>query len=227
MGQTVAILQAVLNNFDTPVDPVVQDGIKDTEVVFHRFTDENFPPITGLTPRFQYRIPKLFGWQMYPDADVYIWLDGTASFKRRDCVQWYLDQLGDNDMAFFAHPNRSTIKEEVDHIETYMTKEAGTKRGQNYLIDRYKNGLHKEQYEDILLDEDFVDNKLYASTVFVYRDSEQVRDAMRLWWLHQSRYYTCDQVVLPYVLWKSGLRVKTFDEPIWKTGYMSRVSHHG
>lgn len=223
----VAILQANLGNFDTPKDPVEQDlpeGI--TEVKFRRWTDADFPPITGLTPRFQYRIPKLFGWQMEPGYDFYIWLDGTASFKRPDCLKYYLDQLGNGDMAFFAHPNRKTIQEEVDHIDDYLNRRKGTPRGQEYLIKRYQNGLHKEQLEDIKLDKDYVDDKLYASTTFIYRDSEEVRDAMRLWWLHQSRYFTVDQIVLPYVLWKSNLVVNTFDQPIYQTGYMSLVSKH-
>ena len=63
----VAILTANLGNFDTQVDPVTQDLPNGVEkIAFHRYTDNNFPPITGLTPRLQYRIPKLFGWQMFP-----------------------------------------------------------------------------------------------------------------------------------------------------------------
>src|ERR1051326_2688845 len=98
----VAILQANLGDFDSPRDPVQQT----VPFTFHRWTDDNFPPITGLTPRMQYRIPKTHGWQMLPGYDIYVWLDGTVSFKRGDCLQWYLDQLGDNDIALFKHPNR-------------------------------------------------------------------------------------------------------------------------
>lgn len=223
----VAILSANLNNFDTPIKPVDQELPEGIELVtYHCYTDSDFPPIMGLTPRFQYRIPKLFGWQMFPDYDYYIWLDGTASFKRADCLRYYLEQLGDGDMAFFKHPNRHSIKEEVQHIDDYLNRRVGTKRGQDYVLRRYENGLHKEQWDDIKLDLDFKDDKLYASTTFIYRDSEKVRDALRLWWLHQSRYFTCDQVVLPYALWKSGIDVRTFDQPIYKTGYMSLVSQH-
>ncbi len=224
----IAILQANLRNFDTnlkePVDQTLPEGID--EIRYHRWTDENFPPIADLPGRFQYRIPKLFGWQMLPGYDYYIWLDGLCTFLRDDCATYYLSQLGDADIAFFAHPNRKSIKEEVDHLETYLNRTKGTKRGQDYVLARYKNGLHKEQYNDILLDKDFVDDALYATTTFIYRDSEKVRDLMRMWWLHQSRYYTCDQVVLPYLLWKYGLDVVEFDQPIYKSGYMSLVSHH-
>ena len=219
---SVCILTANLGDFDTAVDPTPQTTT--IPYKFHRFTDKNFPPIMGLTPRFQYRIPKMFGWQMYPSFDYYIHLDASVTLKRPDSLQYYLDQLGDADMAFFKHPQRSSIQEEVNHIDDYLTRRRGTKRGQDYMIRRYENGLHKEQWADIQLDKDFVDDKLYASTGFIYRDSERVRDALRLWFLHQARYFTCDQIALPYAV--KDLEVNTMNEPIFKSGHISLVSQH-
>lgn len=215
--RSVAILTANLGGFDTNTNPVEQD----ISVTFHRWTDDNFPPITSLSGRFQYRIPKLFGWEMFPGYDAYIWLDGVTSFKRSDSARWYLEQLGDNDIAFFHHPQRKSIKQEVGHIEEHL------RLGKPYISARYKNGLHKEQYEHILkTTPDYKDDKLWASTSFIYRNNIAVRLFMRDWWFHQSRYFTCDQVPLPWLLWKHNLKVKDFDEPIYKTGYMSLVSHH-
>lgn len=212
----IAILQANLGDFDNPIDPIEQT----IPVTFHRFTDENFPPIAGLTPRMQYRIPKTHGWQMFPGYDYYIWLDGTVSFKRDDSAGWYLDQLGDSDMALFHHPGRKTMKQETDHIEEHL------RLNKPYITPRYENGLHKEQYELCMQDPDFVDDKLWASTTFIYRNTPKVQEMLKEWWYQGSRYFTVDQIVLPYLLWKYDLKVKDFDEPIYKTGYMSLVSHH-
>jgi hypothetical protein len=217
----IAILQANLNNFDQPQDPVKQN----IPTTFHRWTDENFPPITGLTPRLQYRIPKYFGWQMFPDYEYYIWLDGGITLLRPDCAEWYLEQLGGNDIAFFAHPQRSSIESEVNYIDDYLQRRKGTKRGQDYIISRYKNGLHKEQLAEIQKYA-YPDNRLFASTVFIYRNNFKVQNFMQEWWAQQARYFTCDQVALPYLLWSYTLKVKTFDEPIYKSGYMSLISHH-
>lgn len=210
----LAILTAVLGDFDTLVDPVEQNIPTD----FKRFTYDNFPPIADLPPRFQYRIPKMFSWQMAPGYDYYIWLDGTMSFTRPDCAQWFLDQLGDADIALFKHPWRKTIKEETDHIEEYLKKE------HKYITSRYKGGLHKEQYADIILDKDYEDDVLYTSTAFIYRDSETVRDALRLWWMHTSRYFTVDQIALPYAV--RNLDVKMIDENQYKCEYLTEVSKH-
>src|SRR3989338_6871246 len=193
----IAILSANLGNFDTTVDPVEQDLPKGvSEIEFHRFADENFPPITGLTPRLQYRIPKLFGWEMFPGYDYYLWLDGSVSLQRPDCVAWFLEHCRNHDMALFKHPWRNTIKEETDHITKKLAQ------NNRYVTPRYKNGLHQEQLAECSSDPDFKDNVLYTSTAFIYRNTKKVQETMKLWWYYQSRYFTCDQIALPYVIFK-------------------------
>ena len=203
------------------MSPVEQDTVH--EVHFHRFTDGNFPPITGLTPRMQYRIPKTHAWQMLPDCgkyDVIIWLDGSITFKRSDCVAYYLSQLADNDMAFWKHPVRRNIKQEVEHIEKHL------RLGKPYITNRYKNGLHRECLDEIQKDETYKDRTLYASTSFIYRNTLKVQKALKDWWYWQSRFYSCDQIPLPYVLWLNDIKVGVMNEPLFKSGYISLVSKH-
>lgn len=217
----IAILTANLGNFDTPVDPVPQDLPKGVdEITFHRFTDSNFSPVTGLTPRLQYRIPKLFGWQMFPGYDVYLWIDGSMSLAHPDSVKWFLEKLGNNDIGLFKHPWRNSIKEEADHIEEKL------QQGKRYITSRYKNGLHKEQLAECLSDPDFKDTILYTSTAFLYRNNKKVQGAMKLWWYYQSRYFTCDQIVLPYVVFKNNLKVGVINEDQYHIPYLTIVSKH-
>ena len=218
----VAILTCVLGDFDELHDPVEQD----TPAAFHRWTDENFPPIASWDPRLQYRIPKYFGWEMFPGYETYIWLDGSVTLKRPDCATWYLSQIDGYDIGFFAHPNRSSVKDEVEYIDDYLNHRRGYRTGQKYMIDRYANGLHHDMLKLIQADKNYKDEKLYASTAFIYRNTPKVQSFMQDWWYYQSRYYTCDQVHFPWLLHKWGLKVKTFDEPIFKSGYISLVSRH-
>lgn len=216
----LAILTCILGDFDIPIDPVEQTLPENCDIDFHRWTDEDFPPVTGLTPRLQYRIPKTHGFQMYPDYNTYIWLDGTQSFTHPNSVKWFVDQLGDADIALFAHPYRKTVSEEVAHIETHLNE------GKPYITERYKNGLHVEQFADMLNDPDYIDNALYASTVFIYRNTPRVQAALKDWWYYGSRYFTCDQVVLPYILQKHRLNVNVLDGHIYKSKYLTEVSKH-
>ena len=216
MGNRIAILQANLGSFDETVDPVEQT----IPTTFHRWTDENFPPIAGLTPRLQYRIPKTHGWQMFPGYDYYIWLDGAYSFTEPNCAEWWVNQLGDNDIALFAHPNRKTIKQEVEHIEEHL------KAGKPYITDRYKGGLHREQYDEIMENGLYPDKKLYASTAFIYRNSPKTQVLLKDWWNWGSRYFTCDQVVLPWLFWLNVTKVKTLKGGVDNCDFIQRVSHH-
>ena len=213
------MLTANLNSFDNVVEPAIQklpDGI---EMVYHCYDDLNFPPITGLTPRLQYRIPKTCGWQMKPGYDYYVWLDGSLSLTQEDSLEWLIDQLGDNNIAFFKHPWRKNIREEVEHIEDHLA------RGQPYITARYKNGLHRE-FLNRLEVEKYPDNVLYGSTAFIYRNTPKVQSALEDWWALQSRYFTCDQIQLPYVLWKHGLSVSVLDERLFKSDHVGLVSEH-
>lgn len=217
----IAILTANLGNFDTPILHDVQrwpNGVH--EIVNHIFNDDNFPPITGLTPRLQYRIPKMFGWEMFPDYDIYIWLDASMKLIHKDTISWLLLQLGNADMAFFKHPWRKTIKEETDHVEEKL------REGNRYIAPRYKNGLHKEQYADAVRHKGFIDDRLYASTAFIYQDTQAVREFFNIWWFYQSRYYTVDQISLPFALYKSSVKVNIINEDIFNNPYIAIGSKH-
>ena len=71
----IAVITANLGNFDPNVDYAEQSLAYD----FYKFTDENFPPrFNSMTPRLQARIVKMFGWQMVPPHDLYIWVDSSC-----------------------------------------------------------------------------------------------------------------------------------------------------
>ncbi len=214
----IAILTANLGNFDTYVPNTIQN----ISCTFHCFDDNNFKPIIGLTPRLQYRIPKLFGWEMFPGYDYYIWLDGSFTMQREDSVKWFLDNIKhkNSDMLVFKHPWRNTIQEEVKHIEDYLQK------GDKYITPRYKNGLHLEQYTEILKDPNFQDTQLFTSTAFMYKNTRKMHMMMKDWWYYQSRYFTCDQIVLPYVIFKNYVKVQIINQNQYKLPYLSLTSKH-
>ena len=215
----IATLTANLGKFDKNVDPVEQKVPEGVEVVFHRWTDENFPLIAGLTPRLQYRIPKLFGWEMFPGYDYYLWIDGSLSLQREDSLQWFMNQIGDNDMALFKHPWRSTIKEEVDYIEEKL------QIGNKYITSRYSNGLHKQQLEECLSNPEFHDNSLYASTAFIYKNTQEVQEVLKKWWYQQSKHFSCDQMAMTYVVNNSDLKIKVMKENVFDFKYLKFTKH--
>lgn len=209
----LVVLTANLGNFDRVARPVEQSVACD----WHCFTDEDFPPIAGLSPRLQYRIPKTHGWQMKPGYGLYIWLDGSMTLTRPDSVGWLLEQLGHNDIAFFHHPDRQTARQETNYLEA--------RKEHPYIKSRYENGLHKEQMAEIEATS-YGDDRLYASTAFVYRPTRAVQAMMKEWLYTSVRYFTCDQVALPYLIWKYNLKVADIRLNPFKNPYLKIISKH-
>jgi hypothetical protein len=194
----VAVVTANLGKFDKVVEYVPQSVPYD----FHRFTDENFPPrLCSMTPRLQARIVKMFHWQMVPEYDYYIWVDSSFSLLHPDSVKWFLEQCEGVDIAVLKHPMRSTIREEADYIKARLVKRC------KYVVPRYENELVDEHLKEVFSHPKFVDNHLYASTAFVWRNSRRLINMMREWWYFTSRYHTVDQLALPFVLWQFGAKV--------------------
>jgi hypothetical protein len=179
------------------------------EVVCWRSDDYTFPPRErAMLPRLQARLPKCFGWEMVPGADIYVWCDASFAIERGDAVAWLINRL--DDFVCFVHPERGSI-----HAEAEFLRERARS---TYIWKRYA-GERLEEQLGILTDEGYEDNVLYAGGVFAYRDSKPMRAALTDWWLNQSKYHLNDQLSLPYVLWKHRLRVSTVPGNIFENPY--------
>lgn len=210
----VCVLSANLGGYDPPVpwaDQVVPDGVT-VEVV--RLTDESFPPRPlAMTSRLQCGIPKMFGWQLRPGFDVYIWIDASRGLLRPDSVAWFLERAGDFPLMLFKHPKRDTIRQEYEFVRDKLAA------GNRYLSSRYAGEWLTEQYAAVTRDPSFVDDRLYASTAFLYRPIPAVRAMLTAWWGHKSRYLLHDQLALPFVVWQSGVIPRVLTESVYDCPY--------
>ena len=171
----IAVITANLGDFDPKINGVEQSVPYD----FYRFTDENFPPRhKAMTPRLQARIVKMFGWQMVPGYDYYIWVDSSLVLSHRDSVRWFIDQCDGVDMAVFKHPERNTIQQEADFLKERLN------RNDPYIVSRYENELIDPQLAEIKADKSFADQNLFASSAFVYKNNPKVQNVMFHWWYH-------------------------------------------
>jgi len=196
------ILQASLGGFDKPIKHEPQSMEHD----YFMFTDENFPP--RMHPRMQAKIPKMFGWQLKPDYDFYMWLDGNLRFKHKDSLKYFYDSCQGYDVVVLQHPQRNTIYWEY----RYNWRGLHNNKPSSYLQRRYIGEQLDEQYEVIKSDNDYVDNLLVNGGVFMYRNTEKVHLTLKEWWYHVSRYLIMDQLSWAYVLKKSGLRVNVLND---------------
>lgn len=194
MSERVCLLTAALGTIDHVVPPIEQDLPDGVTLDVRAFTDLTFPPRSSvMSPRLQSRIVKMFGWEMVPGYDTYIWCDASYSFRHSRSVRWVLETLDGHDLATFAHPERHTVAEEAAFVAEGLAK------GKTYFTTRYRGELIAEQLAAITAEPYYVDDTLYATMVVAYRPTETVKALLREWWVHTSRYHAIDQLALPFV----------------------------
>lgn len=208
---SVAVISANLGSFDKKQNHVEQDT--DRYITYHIWTDDNFEPrVNSMTPRLQARIPKMMAWNMLPDHDLYIWVDSSCQLADKDSVEWFIDQLGDADFAFFRHNKRKTVGEEAEYLKHRL------EIGCSYVTPRYE-GEHLDSQMEVV----DPDNPLFATTAFIYRNNERARDALTLWWLHTSLYHSIDQLSLYKALKDAGATYNTIDEDYLKCKHLEYI----
>lgn len=211
-----AVIQASLGGIDSPVIHVSQS----VPYNYHLFTDQNFPPRSkAMTPRLQAKIPKMFGWQLAPDYETYLWLDGNLQLSHPDSLKYYLDQLADNDIVVLRHPGRPNIRQEVRYTRKGINQQS------MYILSRYPGELLAELYDLIEKDKEYIDDLLVIGGIFLYRDTPKVREMLKEWFYYQTRYILQDQISFAYVLKKSGIKFKVLDDPYDNTPYLKHIKH--
>jgi hypothetical protein len=219
----VCLLQAALGSLDTIVAPVEQALLPGDTLDVRTFTDATFPPRTQtMTPRLQSRIVKMFGYEMVPGYDAYLWVDASFSLQSPDSAAWMLAHLQNADFCTFAHPERSSCRGEAQFISEKIALD------NRYLSDRYRGELIDEQLNAIR-QPGFEDDHLYATMVIGYRPTPSVRAMLREWWVHTSRYHAVDQLALPFVLWQwaSSVRLSVLEGDPFHSPYLTRVRRRG
>lgn len=191
----VVVVSANLGHYDPQVPwvtQVVPDGVA---VTVHRLTDQTWPTREkAMTPRLQSGIAKMHGWELFPGADVYLWVDASRGLLRPDTVAWFLAQLGSRAFLVFQHPERRTIREEYEFVKARMQRP-----GETYLTSRYRGEWLDDQYRAVTPPW-YQDTHLFASTAFAYRPTLDVKAALKDWFYHKARYLLHDQLAMPYVL---------------------------
>jgi len=191
----IAFITAALGEMRLPLH-----ADQNVPVEHYSFTYDNFPARTqNMGARLQARIPKMFGWQIVPGADLYIWLDASFSLSQPISVEWLVASLGSGDLAIFAHPDRVTVRQEAEFIRKQIAQ------GNRYLVRRY---LHEDIDGHLaLLDHlAYPDDCLYATGALVYRPTATVQAAIWRWWAYTSRYHSVDQLSAPVAFWQEGLQ---------------------
>lgn len=208
---TTRIIRAIFG----PIDEYIGNQLPN-EV---RFTNTNSTfPRKDLNDRLRSKFYKMCQHELEPSAETFLWADGSYELKNGVC-EWFSEQLGDNDVVFIQHPRNKTVKEELEDVEK------GIASGEPYLTSRYKNENMREQYEHYKK-LGFPDTLLVCGGLFLRKNSPSVNQAFDDWFLENVKWTIQDQISLPYIFWKHGLKVKIIDSQCMYGGPFHRYVGH-
>ena len=161
-------------------DKPMKSKLWDVKPAYDRFTD----------PRRNSRIHKILIHQ-YVDTEYSIWVDGNIELlmSPQELVDTFMK---DHDIMFFEHIGRKCLYEEA--VECAVRK----------LDDPETIIAQAKTYEDA----GFVKDKgLYVGNFIIRRHTPKVEAFNNAWWSEYCRHSVRDQISLPYVIDKVGIRV--------------------
>jgi len=148
-----------------------------------------------------------------PDADTWIWVD--CNVRLMDTPQNIVDKYLQSGFATFKHPDRDCVYDEAE-ICARVNKDKPEILGPQ-VARYYKEGMPKHWG--------------LAETRVVLRTNNEINNTLdSMWWDEIRTHSLRDQVSLPYVFWKMGLKWSIIPGrcgPIHPVGPFKYMRHNG
>jgi hypothetical protein len=152
-------------------------------------------------PRRSARYYKALPHRVFPDADAWVWIDGNLRLliPPGKAVKKWLK----GDLATFNHPDRRCLYDEAAFCASKGKDKRAVLTAQT---DRYRDAGMPAGWG------------LPETRCVIRRNTERVRTLNELWWLEMERYSVRDQVSLPFLCWKAGMRWDVIPGRAWVGG---------
>lgn len=142
-------------------------------------------------PRRNSRAHKILAHQYLPEYDYSLWIDGSICLQTSplELIDAY---LMDADIAMFRHPTRCCL-----YVEAEGCANAGFDRRETFAaqVKHYRQAGYPP------------DNGLNECAVILRRHNEQIARFNDAWWSEYCRHSCRDQISLPYVAHRLGIRI--------------------
>ena len=124
-----------------------------------------------------------------PDADVWIWVDGNVRARKNPMV--FVKRYPDSELVTYKHWDRKCLYVEASFCAKIR------KDGKGILAAQAK------KYRKVGMPANW---GLAATRVVIRRNTQAIRDLNEAWWQEIKNHSLRDQVSLPFVCWKAGLK---------------------
>jgi len=190
----IAVITAIFGDMEQP-KPFCPQSVPCDRIVV---TEQNSPfPLPNLPPRLQAKYFKLQPHRVWPQYDVFVWIDGNIEVKDPDFVKVMTENL--SGIRIQRHHERQTIGEEIAHILASDNP---------YVTTRYGNQPLKQEYEYYLSEGMPEGSPLYSCNIFAFENDDKkigIEPVQCLffnrWWDLVLRWSWFDQSAFSYLAW--------------------------
>lgn len=154
----------------------------------------------GLPDTLVNRYCKFFPHRIFPEADRTIYVDANTLILKDLSPLLAEFEASGAEIGLFPHKQRANIAEELEYgIEVGRIPPDAVEKGREQLRFYAEEGLPADH--------------VFTENAILFRDHRgtRVAEAMELWWEQLERFTRRDQLSLPYVLHKTGLRPHVWD----------------
>jgi predicted SAM-dependent methyltransferase len=212
-GRKRAVYTAICGDYDLPKKVPVIEGVDfvlftDREIEAEGWIAKHIPRTSG-DPRMIAKQYKLLPHQYLSDYDETVWIDG--SFEPTERLAEAFEYLAECPVAFFLHPDRWCIYDEVEASIKMSKYDAEQLRKQ---AAQYRQTGHPEKFG------------LYAGGVIARDNRSKTAMELNERWLRECETGSPqDQISLPVVLRSLGLSPFAFRGALWDNTWGSWKSH--
>lgn len=153
---------------------------------------------------------KICPHRFLKESDISVWVDGSVTIIG-DINIYINTYLKNREMLLFSHPERICLYEEAD---VCIEQKKDFEQDILSQINNYREEKIPENYG------------LFCGGILVRNHNlEKISNAMELWWQHINNYSVRDQISLPYVIYKAGLKVDLNPQYIYSNEWF-QISKH-
>ena len=220
-GNKGVVYCAITGGYDALNEPTFVTGNVDyvllTDTDECENVDSNWKTIKlenpqGLSAPMLARWAKTHPFELFPDYDWSVWVDGKLRIKG-DIREYISTYKRENGMICFPHYTAKTIIDEASYIIQH--KKADPKDLQKQMEDYYNGGYINKGY--------------IVETAVLARDhhDEQLKKVMDDWWSELCTYnHHRDQMSFDYVCWKNGYDYDLNDLLVYGNPWFEAVAVH-
>jgi len=212
------VYTSITGQYDRLRDP--PESVCAEDIEFHAFLDKpqasdvwkpHVANTSMSTSRLNAKHHKVLPHLSFPDCDISLWIDGSIEICPDTVLQNLAHQfLREADLAVFAHGKRYCIYQEAIYCLHHQLDDPAAIRNQVF---RYT----QEGYQ--------ANQGLAECTVLLRRHTEHLKQFSELWWQEIRTGSVRDQLSFPYVVRKTGLKVKYFPGTINAGKWFRRREH--